>query len=165
MKSLKTYLSCLLIIGATTILWAQEEQAPNQADFYLGQGLQFYFNEGNYLFNIGGFIQFSASYEKLSEADADYFFNSKRTYLIISGKALVEKVSFLLQSDFSFNQLLLDAWVAYHPTENITITAGQKQTFLNNREMIYREDRRQFTDRGRLSQLLSETRREFGLFV
>jgi hypothetical protein len=166
MKSLKTYLSCLLIVGATAILWSQEEeQAPNQADFNLGEGLQFSFNEGNYLFNIGGFIQPSASFEKLSEADADYFFNSKRTYLIIRGKALEEKVSFLLQSDFSFNQPLLDAWVAYHPTENITISAGQKQTFLNNREMIYREDRLQFTDRSRLSQLFSETGREFGLFV
>lgn len=165
MKSLKTYLAYFLIIGATAVLWAQEEEAPNQADFNLGQGLQFSFNEGKYQFNIGGFIQPSARYEELNGADGDYFFNSKRTYLIISGKAIDEKISFLLQSDFSLRDPLLDAWVAYHPTDNITITGGQKQTFLNNREMIYREDRLQFTDRGRLSQQFSRTGREFGLFV
>jgi hypothetical protein len=166
MKLLKTYVSCLLIVSTAATLWAQEDNEPtNTANFDLGQGLQFSFNEGNYQFNVGGFIQPSVNYEQFSGADADYFFNAKRTYLIISGKALEEKVSFLLQSDFSLKDPLLDAWVAYHPTQNITITAGQKQTFLNNREMIYREDRLQFTDRGRLSQGFSETGREFGLFA
>ncbi len=165
MKSFKTYVSLLVILTAALPLYAQQEPPSNVANFELGTGLGFSFNEGDYLFNIGGFVQPSTRYEQLEGADGNFFFNSKRSYLMISGKAVKEKVSFLIQSDFSTNDPLLDAWIAYHPTDKITISAGQKQTFLNNREMIYREDRLQFTDRGRLSQNFSQTGREFGLFA
>lgn len=158
------------IVGASfffclTMLYAQEEVVKNKADFKLGEGLNFSFNEGNYQFKIGGFIQPNVTYEKVKDLDADYEFNSKRTFFILSGKAIKEKVSFLIQTDFSLSQPLLDAWVAYQPYTWLTITGGQKQSFLNNREMIYREDKLQFTDRSRLSTLYSNTGREFGLFV
>ena len=150
---------CLVFVNA------QEKDAKNTADFKLGTGLQFSFNEGAYQFNIGGFIQPNVNYEKVKDMDAESEFNAKRTYFMLSGKAVNEKVSFLIQTDFSQTQPLLDAWVSYHPYEWLTVTGGQKQSFLNNREMLYREDRLQFTDRSRLSQLYSKTGREFGLFI
>lgn len=70
-----------------------------------------------------------------------------------------------MQTDFSSRDPLLDAWIAYHPFSWFTISAGQKQNFVNNREMLYREDRLQFTDRSLSSRTFSRTGREFGLFV
>ena len=147
------------------LLSAQESEEKNVASFDLGSGLNFSFNEGNYQFNFGGFITPTYSYSKVSGMDSENTFNARNAFLIISGKAVQEKVSFLVQTDYSRTQPLLDAWLAYHPTDNITVTFGQKQTFVNNREMTYREDRLQFTDRSLLSQNLSETGREFGVFL
>jgi hypothetical protein len=145
---------------------AQEKNTPNTSDFNLDdKGLNFSLNEGAYEFNINGFIQPSVYFEKTKGQESLNRFSAKRSFFMIGGKALKEKVSFLIQNDFSQSQPLLDAWLAYHPYEWLTITGGQKQNFVNNREMIYREDRLQFTDRGRVSQLYSNTGREFGLFV
>jgi len=155
----------LLLFCITFLIQAQENDEKNKANFNLGSGLNFSFNEGDYKFNLGGFIQPSFLSEKVSGFDAENEFNSKRSFLMFSGKAKKEKVSFLIQLDYSLSEPLLDAWLAYHPTESITITVGQKQSFVNNREMIYREDRLQFNNRSFLSQTLSNTGREFGLFV
>ena len=146
-------------------LHAQEDSKPNTADFKLDdQGLSFSFNEGAYQFNINGFVQPSIVNEKIDGQEAENRFNAKRAFFIIGGKAVKEKVSFLIQSDYNLAKPMMDAWVAYHPYEWLTITGGQKQTFVNNREMTYREDRLQFTERGQLSTLFSKTGREFGLF-
>jgi hypothetical protein len=149
----------------TILINAQESEDKNVASFNLGSGLNFSFNEGNYQFNFGGFVTPTYSYSKVSGRDGENTFNARNAFLILSGKAVKEKVSFLVQTDYSQTQPLLDAWLAYHPSKNITITFGQKQTFVNNREMTYREDRLQFTDRSLLSQNLSNTGREFGVFV
>jgi hypothetical protein len=147
-------------------LYAQERTSPNTTDFKLDDtGLNFTFNDGAYQFNINGFIQPSMSFENTKGQETVNQFNAKRTFFILGGKALKEKVSFLIQSDFSLDEPILDAWIAYHPYNWLTITGGQKQTFVNNREMMYREDKLQFTDRSRLSTLYSNTGREFGLFV
>ncbi len=159
-------LSLLFVFFCVSIaINAQEKDEKNIASFKLGSGLNFSFNEGDYQFNFGGFIQPSYIYSKVDGMDADNEFNAKRTYLIIGGKAVKEKVSFLVQMDYSLSDPLLDAWVAYHPFESTTISFGQKQTFVNNREMLYREDKLQFTDRSLLSQTLSNTGREFGVFI
>ncbi|NJN50253.1 MAG: hypothetical protein HC798_03595 [Polaribacter sp.] len=156
------FLSMLLLL-ATYITFAQTPK--NSVDYKIGDGLNFSLNDGNYQFNLGGFIQPIFSNTKIDGAKAENQFNSRRSFLQFSGDAKREKVSFLLQLDYSLNQPLLDAWIAYHPTENISIFFGQKQTFVNNREMTYREDRLQFTDRSFLSKNFSRTGREFGVFV
>jgi hypothetical protein len=48
---------------------------------------------------------------------------------------------------------------------NIKITFGQKQTFTNNREMTFFEDKLQFVDRGVFSYQFSNLGREFGVFL
>lgn len=155
---------CFALLLGTMSLFSQE--APtNQADFNLGKGLTFNLNDGNYQFYITGFIQPSISYEKLKNQDSDYQFNAKRSFFMVGGKLSQEKLSFLLQTDFSLSDPLMDAWLAYHPYSWVTISAGQKQNFVNNREMLFREDRLQFTDRSVSSQTFSNTGREFGLFV
>lgn len=164
MQSIVKKLACLSLVLGVSMLNAQEEP-KNTSDFKLGQGLTFSFNEGAYQFNVGGFIQPYMSYEKMQDLDADYEFNVKRAFFSLSGNALKEKVSFLLQTDFSQNSPLMDAWVAYHPTSWLTITGGQKQSFVNNKEMTYREDKLQFTSKSLLSTSFSDTGREFGLFI
>lgn len=147
-------------------LFAQENETTNKSDFKLDDnGLNFSFNEGAYQFNINGFMQPTVSLERTSGQESANRFNSRRSFFMIGGKAAKEKVSFLLQTDFSLAQPLMDAWIAYLPYEWITISGGQKQNFTNNREMLFREDKLQFTDRSRVSRIYSRTGREFGLFV
>lgn len=165
MNSIMKKLLIPILLLSIVIANAQEVEPKNTADFKLGNGLNFSFNEGAYQFNIGGFVQPIINYEKIKGADSEFEFNSRRTFFILSGKAVNEKVSFLIQNDFSLSKPLLDAWIAYHPYEWLTITGGQKQTFVNNREMTYREDKLQFTDRSVLSRTFSNTGREFGLFL
>lgn len=160
----KKLIYCSLLFSAFQ-LNAQETTPSTSVDFELGNGLNFSFNEGNYQFKISGMVQPSIAFKKLEDTDADYFFNAKRTYFNISGKALKEKVSFFIQTDFSLNTPLLDAWVAFHPTDHLNITFGQKQTIGNNRELLIMETKLQFPDRSLLSSSLSNSGREFGLFV
>ncbi len=158
-------LICIILLISNAALFAQQNNNKNSANFELGKGLTFNLNEGNYQFYLGGFIQPTISFEKNQGNETDYGFNSKRNFFMLGGNLVKEKVSFLLQTDFSQSNPLMDAWVAYHPYTWLTISAGQKQTFVNNREMIVREDRLQFTDRGLLSNTFSNTGREFGLFL
>ena len=167
-------LSLLLFISLTTATFAQEEYSEsdpgddentNTASYKLGNGLQFSFNEGNYNFKLSGFIQPSYFLETQDGLNDINQFNSKRSFLQFEGNALKEKVSFFVQLDYSLSSPLLDAWLAYEPFEQLKISVGQKQTFVNNREMLIREDRLQFNDRSFLSQNLSQTGREFGLFL
>ena len=143
------------------------DDAAINASFGLGDGLNFSFNNGDYRFKLSGFIQPSYRYSKFDTegAEADNYFNSKRSYLTFSGTAAKEKISFMLQNDFSRANSLLDAWLAYSPWQNVRITAGQKLTFTNNREMTFYEDKLQFTDRGLFSTEFSNTGREFGIFI
>jgi len=161
--SYKKFLSLLLLLSISHLLKAQVQE--NKVDFQIGNGLNFSFNNNEYQFNLGGFIQPSFSTIKTDGFERENQLNSRRSYLQFSGNAVKEKVSFLFQLDYSLADPLLDAWIAYHPHKTTTITVGQKQTFLNNREMTYREDRLQFTNRSFLSTNFSNTGREFGVFV
>jgi hypothetical protein len=165
-NKLKRIICCSFIL-ATISLSAQDESKDvnAEASFELGSGLTFNFNEGDYQFKLGGMIQPSFAYEQTGDLDPDYFMNAKRSYFNISGRAVKEKVSFLLQTDFSLSSPLLDAWIAFHPTEDFNITFGQKQTIANNREMQVMETFLQFPDRSLLSTSLSNTGREFGLYL
>jgi hypothetical protein len=151
-----------LLIGS---VWAQTEKTNNTISVNQETGLTFSFDEGAYQFEMGGFFQ--PSYQFLLEEGhlGENYFNAKRSFFRIGGQAREEKLSFLIQTDFSEMRPLLDAWIGYHPTENLSIYMGQRQTFANNLEMRYREDRLQFVDRSQLSTALSRTGREFGLFV
>jgi hypothetical protein len=161
MKKLLVY---FYIIGLFPIS-INDLPAQNKASFELGNGLNFSLNDGAYQFKIGGMIQPTVSFEKMNSNKPDYFYNVKRSYFNISGKALKEKASFFLQTDFSLSTPLLDAWLAYNPTDKLTITMGQMQSVANNREMLIMEDKLQFGDRSLLSKGLCRSGREFGILV
>jgi hypothetical protein len=141
------------------------EVERNKVDFNLGRGLTFSLNDNQYQFNLSGFIQPGIKSSKRDGLERENEINTRRSYLMFSGNAVKEKVSFLFQLDYSSSEPLLDAWLAYHPHKTTTITVGQKQAFFNNREMMFREDRLQFTNRSFLSENFSETGREFGVFI
>lgn len=142
-----------------------QETKDIDTDFRPGNGLNIRLNNGDYLFNIGGFLQSNFQYLKEESKSSENKFDIKHSYLSFSGNAVKEKVSFLLQMDFTDGSPLLDAWIAYAPVKYLTITAGQKQTFTNNVEMTFLESNLSMNDRSLLSTTLSNTGREFGLFV
>jgi len=155
-------LTVLFLIGFDAI--AQDEIKTASKEFQLGDGLRFNVNDGEYKFRIGGFIQGFYQHDKTDGLDANSYMNAKNAFFTISGSMLKEKVSFLLQNNFSNGKPLLDVWVTYDPNSNLKITFGQKQTFTNDREMTFFEDKLQFADRGLFSSTLSNSGREFGVF-
>ncbi len=160
---LNTIITVVIILLGFTGL-AQIDIKTDSKEFQLGDGLRFNVNDGEYKFNINGFIQGALKHEKMDGSDATNYMNTKNTYLSISGSMYKEKVSFLLQNNFSNAKPLLDAWIAYTPISSLKISFGQKQTFTNNREMTFYEDKLQFIDRGIFSSEFSNSGREFGVF-
>ena len=112
-------LSLTILIGLNLKGQETKVSEPLEADFKIGNGLNFNFNEGNYQFKIGGMIQPYVGIRKDSTSDAKYFLNSKRSYFNIAGKAAKEKIAFLIQTDFNLSSPLLDAWVSYMPIKNL----------------------------------------------
>jgi hypothetical protein len=157
-------ISAVLLL-AVNIFGQGEQSAANKADFRLGNGLDIRLNSGDYGFNLGGFIQSSFLNQKQEGEKAENRFDIRHGFLSLGGYAKREKVSFLLQMDFTNPSLLLDAWIAYHPYEFLSVSVGQKQTFTNNREMTFLENNLAMLNRSSLSRVLSGTGREFGLFV
>ncbi len=144
--------------------FSQVEIKTDSKEFQLGDGLRFNVNDGEYKFSINGFVQGVYKNEKTDGTPAVNYMNARNAYLSISGSMYKEKISFLLQNNFSNGKPLLDAWIAYSPIYNLKISFGQKQTFTNNREMTFFEDKLQFVDRGIFSTAFCNTGREFGMF-
>jgi hypothetical protein len=146
------------------VAFSQVEIKTDSKEFQLGDGLRFNVNDGEYKFSINGFVQGVYKNEKIDGTPAVNYMNARNAYLSISGSMYKEKISFLLQNNFSNGKPLLDAWIAYSPISNLKISFGQKQTFTNNREMTFFEDKLQFVDRGIFSTAFCNTGREFGMF-
>lgn len=160
---LKTIVAAFLFLFGFTAI-AQVQIKTESKEFQLGDGLRFNVNDGDYKFKIGGFIQGVYQHEKIVGLVANNYMNARNAYFTLSGSMLKEKVSFLVQNNFSNGKPLLDAWVAYAPISNLKISFGQKQTFTNNRELTFFEDKLQFVDRGIFSTKFSNLGREFGVF-
>ena len=139
----------------------------NKLDFTIGNGLSFNFNDSNHVFKIGGMIQSSYINNRHTIADLTptNLIGIKRSYFNLSGFMNKGLFSFLIQTNFSESSPLLDAWVAYHPYENLHFYFGQRMTPCNNLSMQYMEYDLQFSSRNYLSKNFSETGREFGFFM
>jgi len=159
-----TFLVTLLLIAFASQAQSDEDIHPHKASFELGSGLQFDLNDGAYRFKISGMMQPYVGIEK-TEGETEYFFNSKRTFFSIGGKAKEEKVDFFVQLDFSQARPLLDAFVKFKPYDFLNISFGQKQNIANNREMLIFANDLQFAERSLLSRTFSGSGREFGLFL
>jgi hypothetical protein len=161
MKKITLFMALLL----SASLAAQLKPTQSTANFELGSGLNFAFNDSTYLFKLSGMLQPYIAFDKAEGSKADYYLYAKRAYFNFGGNAVRERVSFFFQLDFSSPAPLLDAWVGFHPIKRLNIYAGQKQTIANNREMLLMEDHLQFADRSLLSTSYSRTGREFGVFA
>jgi len=165
-------ISFLITIFITTFITAQES-SQNKSDFDFGNGVSLSFEDGDYNFSINGYIKPTYVYNEMTSIvdggtinEFNRQFKSKNSVLEISGNAKKEKVSFSIRMDYSLSNPLLEAWVGYHPSKSVNVYFGQKNSFLNNREMIFNEDILQFTDRSLLSQNHTNSYgQEFGLFI
>ena len=162
-----TFVLALLVLPFAYSLNAQTAENTGQIkeEYHLSKGLKFNLNNGAYQFGIGGLIQPSIQLNRDTAGANKFGLNSYRTFFNLSGKALKEKVSFFVQTDFNLTSPLMDAWVAYQAAPFLKITLGQQLTFANNREMALTEGNLQFLNRSLLSRQYANTGREFGLYV
>jgi hypothetical protein len=121
-------------------------------------------NEKPNAFEFHGFLQPSWQWTKSEGQKAANSLRSKRTYLWFSGSLMQEKITFLVRTDFSASTPLLDAWAAWN-SRHFSVSAGQRRTFTNNREMTFDEDKLAFPERSLLSTAFCGNGREFGLFA
>lgn len=158
------FLSFVLLYSTSLII------AQNSSINYIeGEGISFLTNEGEYSFNIGGYIQPSYRSEsldgKLLSKDSDNIFMSKKSVFFLKGLMKNEKLSFMLSANFSSENPLDEAWVSYKINKSLSLFFGQMLSFTNNRELMFREDKIQMNDRSMLSTTFSNTGREFGFFI
>ena len=168
MKKLTTILVIILTVFAG---FSQELTKTNDAEFNLGNGISFSFNDGEYKFNINGFIR--PSY---MSSEGEYFlengvlnevskqFSAKSANLFFEGFAVKEKVSFVIQMDYTSSQPLVESYIGYHPLQNMSFYFGQKQVNHNNFEMTQNENHLRFTERSMLSRTHTNFGEEFGIF-
>ena len=167
---MKKLIISTIIILSISYVYSQESER-NNASFSLGDGISFSFNEGDYEFNIYGFIKPTYIYndEKNYTADGEYSnvfrqFKSQNSNLFFTGFAKDEKLSFTIQMDYSSSNPLVEAFIGYHFNEKTSLYFGQMQVNHNNLEMTHNEDKLRFTDRGILSRTYTNNGEEFGLF-
>jgi hypothetical protein len=157
--------AAISLFGLASQAQSSSEDSANNTPGFLSNGFKFSLNNGDYLFGMGGLIQPSLGME-VDTASKRYFqLNSRRTFFNVSGKAVKEKVSFFVQTDFNLASPLMDAWIAYQAHPRVKVTLGQTLTFANNREMTWMEGQLQFLERSLLSTQYAATGREFGLFL
>ena len=114
---------------------------------------------------FGGYLQGSGYYTDIKNAESEYGFDIDHAYLSLEGSFLNEKLGFFLQADFADSYPLLDAWVSYAPWKQLKISAGQKQTFTNTRQMMMLDQGLAFGEHSLMDRTFSRTGRELGLFV
>ena len=115
---------------------------------------------------IGGFISADGHVTEVKNDNNENGFNVGHAFFNIEGSFLNDKLGFFLQTDFSLNYPLLDAYVTYKPVKNLVLTAGQKQTFTNTRDMMLRDQMTAFgAQHSNMSRALHDTGRELGVFV
>ncbi len=168
---MKKSLITIIIICFSVIINAQENQI-NNSSYDLGDGISFSFNEGNYLFNVYGFIRPAYIYndilsnaQEVTYKEISRQFKFKNSNLFIEGRAFKEKISFTIQMDYSISKPLVEAFIEYQLDNSTTIYFGQRQVQHNNLEMVHDDNALRFTDRGLLSQNYTQSGEEFGIFI
>lgn len=159
------YIFTIIFISFFQFLIAQN----NPIKYIGGEGLSLSTNEGNYSFNIGGYIQPSyrseSSNNSLFSSKSDNIYRSNNSVFFLKGQMKNEKLSFMLSANLSKNEPLDEAWVSYEISDDFSLSFGQMLSFINNKELMFREDKIQFNQRSILSDLFSNSGREFGVFV
>ena len=140
-------------------------QKASELSFELGNGLTFDYDDGNYVFNIGGFMQPYFQYQQLNDASTFNRLSVRNAFITLSEKAKKEKMGFVLRANFAESFPLMDAYITYEPWDFLTLSFGQRQNFGNNRELLFLENKLRFGQRNIISTSFAETGREFGVFA
>lgn len=120
--------------------------------------------DGNQI-RFGGFFDATAYYTDAKNADTERGFDITHADLSVEGRFLKGKLGFFLQADFATSDPLLDALVSYMPVRGLRITAGQKQSFTNTRQMMMLDQGQAFNERSFVSRSFFKSGRELGLFL
>ncbi len=160
---MKRLLILISLSAFTVSSYAQIDE--HSIDYELGKGLNIISNGGKQHFNFGGYVQAEGKYTHIPDDNAEKRFGLKRVYLNTSGKIFDDKFSYMIQMDLTKSYPLLDAWAAYHPTKNIKISVGQKQSFSGPRSMMYFDQALSLADRSLADTTFFNDGRELGLFV
>lgn len=161
MKKIYTGVFSLLFAAGLSAQTIGSEVYPQLKDGLLDLNLK---SPGQKI-RIGGYVQTSGYYTEIKNDDADYGFDVEHACLNMEGSFFDGKLGFFLQGDFAESYPLLDAWVSYMPIKALKISAGQKQTFTNTRQMMMLDQGQAFGERSGMSQVFFNTGRELGLFL
>ena len=171
----KTIVAFFLTFLFSLNFFSQEAQFMNESSYeknnsykyQLGSGIEFNFDDSTHIFKIGGMAQSRFLNTSLvdSLSESLNYFGIKRSYFNLSGSLNNGQFSFLIQTNFSESFPLLDAWIGYHPNENISLFFGQRMSPFNNLSMQIMEYNLQFASRNFLSQSFTDLGREFGVFL
>lgn len=164
MKLTKTILLAALLISAPT---AYAQTLNSEAEELLTDGiLNFDLGGKNNHVRIGGFISADGHLTEVKNDNNENGFSLQHADLSVEGSFLNGKLGFFLQTDFKLSNPLLDAYVSYQPLKDLVITAGQRGTFTNSRDMMLRDQQTAFGGRhSYMSQQFGATGRELGLYV
>ncbi|NDV80713.1 porin [Bacteroides sp. 51] len=154
-----------ILLAASIVSSSYAQKNNNSIDMEFGKGLNISLNGGEQVINIGGYVQLDGQYIDIKGQDSETRFDIRRAYLNIGGKFLNNKLSFFTQFDFADSYPLLDAWLAYHPTEWLTVTAGQKQSLSGPRSMLFKDTSLALGDRSYMDQVFFTSGRELGVFL
>lgn len=160
------------LISILTPVLGFSQEGLHFEKYTLGEGITAVGNDGGYSMNLTGFIQpymETRSYE--GEGNDTYTrFRLRRSRLRLSGTAFEGKISYRVTGDFStgggeeFNSSLLDAFISYNPTSNLSLSVGQRSVATDSREMGISSNALAFVDRSSLGTIFS-TIREAGVFI
>lgn len=165
MKKITTILMLLAVAVGTSAQTIGNEAYPQLNRGLLDFNLSKDGSDNGNKIRFGGFFDATAYHTEVKNADALNGFDVTHADLSVEGRLLNGRLGFFLQADFATSDPLLDAWVSYMPIKGLKITAGQKQTITDTRQMMMLDQGQAFADRSFVSRSFFKSGREIGLFV
>lgn len=160
---MKKIVFTLLLAGVSIAALGQNN--TNNVNMELGKGLTVSTNSGAEVFNIGGYVQLEGIFDNTKDNPNETRFGVRRAYLSLGGSFFREKLSFYTQFDFADSYPLLDAWVAWHPIQTMTVSVGQKQAFSGPLSMGFSDKALALGNRSLADRTFYASGRELGIFI
>lgn len=169
-------LSVVLMLHGTLTVSAQDDVMPPVAQlsaYERGEGLLFHNRITGYSMQLRGFAQFSSELRHFAGTDEWYSrFRARRVRLRWVGSSSSQKFMYRMQYEFTrpggdgddISGTLMDAWVAYNPSNRFRLTFGHRAPLSDNLEMRTGSQSLQLIERSRLTSAFSSIR-DFGLFA
>ena len=166
----------LILVGCGAKVLGQDDIAPPAAQlsaYERGEGLMFHNTRSGYTLQMRGYAQFSSELRHFSGTDEWYSrFRARRVRLRFVGASTSQKFVYRVQYEFTrpggdgddISGALMDAWVAYNPSNRFRLSFGHRAPLSDNLEMRMGSHTLQLIERSRLTSAFSSIR-DFGLFA